>query len=1737
MSASVGLSQKFHSFKRVCWGAGWLLFFVVPFFAKGQPALFDFASFTSSQQVLLLGGSATVESNRLIVARGGEFRGGGAWFRDKVSVDAGFETVFQVRILPQTDISKGFALMLHGDVLPGLGHGSGLGYEGMKNSVAVEFDLEQNANYPDPPAPHVSVQTCGIYANSALPAATLGSSGGLGTLSDGNLHTMRVRYAAGKMDVTVDGSLALSVDIDLKKILRLDRGQAWIGFVAGANAGEGPVEILSWSFTPSAGPIAVAMTDPAPGAQFISGAIISLSATASSSTGSIVRVEFYTAEELIGQTASAPFGLQWSNAVPRQHVLTAVGYDSFGNRSVSAPLRISVIPSQPPIGINFATGLGGTNFLIAPSDLAGVVRHGNWNNVVAGPTAGGTLSTIRSSSSALTPVVVTYQFTGPGEELTVNPTASADHRFMRAHLADFARPAGQTNSLITISEVPYPVYDVILYSDGGNNAYDRVVEFEVGGESIFLRDAAWTAFSGHYAEARGTVNLGQSTAAGNYVRFRSLTNRTVNVVISERSAASIMRRAAVNGLQIVPSIAQRTVPEPRVVRGPYLQSGTARSMTVCWRTDLPTPTTISYGTVPGALNLTVSNDTGVRDHLVTLTNLQPNTRYYYAIDPAVTNPPTADLNFVTSPQTARPFRIWAMGDAGTADHSAAKVRDAFLDHAGPRKPDLLMLLGDNAYEYGSDAEYQVALFEMFAPVLSQAVVWSCMGNHETYSLDLPYLSIFYFPTNGAAGGVSSGSELYYSFNYANAHFVCLETTIADRSPNGPMAAWLREDLAANTSEWLIVYCHVPPYSKGSHDSDSEFEIEMSEMRSNFVPIFDEYGVDLVLSGNSHGYERSYLVAGHYGLSDTFLPSMIRQGGSGRPEDTGAYVKPLHGAVPNSGAVYVVAGNGGIIRSDWGLNHPAMFRGLARLGSVMIDIDGPTLEFRMVTENGSVGDHFTMRKGVTTNAIAQVSLTAVDGLLDESASAGTSLMVSRSEAGDQDLQVFYNLSGAAKNGVDYAHLDASVTIPAGDNQVVLPLVPQDDLEHEGAEDIAVTLSPNTAPFRVALLPDTSAYAAETEGGSTAMLAAQTRWIADSAAPLGIRLVLHSGNVTRDNTPTEWQRVQTQFGSLPDLMPCTLALGERDGLSGPIGQTDPFNAFFPVNQLRQTPGFGGVFESNRAENIYFYFTGGGIDWLVLALEFGPRDAVVAWANRIVAAHPQRKVIVLTHAQVAGDDLWHGTSVAHSETPAEFGRRNNGMELWHKLLRRHPNIALVLSGSADDGSGQRVDEGDYGNAVVQISTDFSSQLNGGNGYLRLLQFVPDEDKLVVSAYSPYLDADGTSFEISNLGIFKPWLARYVLQPPTLATVILQDNDGDVSPPAVTKVAAIGKSNQIVVTFSEPVDRATAENLDNYQLASGPVIQSAQLLADGRTVVLTTSEALLENVTLNLNLSGVSDLAIPPNVVPSAAVPFVHRLAWLFDDFSDGDLAGWTIVDEGNVAGPSVWKVPAGKLDQSSEIFGPTSGAVVGRKGTMALWTSPGASNWENYLYKATLRTPDPDGIGLVFCYVDTNNLYRLELDARLGVRKLLLISNGVESTLAVAVGGFPLNANFVVQVEISPRGIYPTLDGQPLFGGVVPNRTLSQGTAGLYCWQNAGATFDDVEVAPLRMSALLNPSLAGSGQFEFDLLGPSGARFAIEASSDLQTWTEVTTVTNAPADFRFSAPAGAPGEPRFYRARRLP
>ena len=504
-----------------------------------------------------------------------------------------------------------------------------------------------------------------------------------------------------------------------------------------------------------------------------------------------------------------------------------------------------------------------------------------------------------------------------------------------------------------------------------------------------------------------------------------------------------------------------------VIRGPYLLMNNDSSMTIRWRTTSPSDSVVWTGAAPGSLTTAATLAPLTTEHEVRLTGLQPDTKYYYAVG-ATGNPLVGDdanhfFNTAPVPGTDRPTRVWVLGDAGTAGTSQRAVRDAYYANAAYKHNDMLLLLGDNAYNTGTDSEYQTALFNMYPTVLRQSPVWSCLGNHETaqsrtgsYS-GVPYFDLFSFPTAAECGGYASGTERYFSWDFGNAHFISLDVQTNNAALRTGMLAWLANDLAANTRRWTILIWHHPPYTKGSHNSDTESQPTWA--REVLVPMLEDAGVDLVLSGHSHCYERSWLLDGFHATPTLASSGTFIDSGDGRTDGTGGYGKDYG---PNLGTVFVVAGSSGQITtwtngSTATLNpapHPVMFTSQLRLGSLILDIDGNRLDAKFLSSGGNIRDYFTIEKG----PVVTVNTPAPDAT--EYGPVAGQFSIARTGSTADPLTVAVTAGGTAP-GSRFAPITLPVTIPAGLAAQTVSITPIPDAIAQGAQTVTLGSTANVA----------------------------------------------------------------------------------------------------------------------------------------------------------------------------------------------------------------------------------------------------------------------------------------------------------------------------------------------------------------------------------------------------------------------------------------------------------------------------------------------------------------------------------------------------------------------------------------------------------------------------------------------------------------------------------------------------
>lgn len=408
-----------------------------------------------------------------------------------------------------------------------------------------------------------------------------------------------------------------------------------------------------------------------------------------------------------------------------------------------------------------------------------------------------------------------------------------------------------------------------------------------------------------------------------------------------------------------------------LTRGAYLNQVTSNSIVVRWRTSTATNSSVQYGTTLSYGS--VANDASLTtEHVVTLTGLSPNTTYYYTIGSSTQLLQSGVSNkFLTAPATGStaPIRMWVTGDFGNGSTQQAAVRDAFQNYVGNGLVNLWLWLGDNAYETGTDAEFQNKVFNVYPNQFKNIPVYPSIGNHDygntgyqgmaAMTTNSPYFSIFTLPANAEAGGVASGTEKYYSYNYGNVHFVVLDSYGALNNSGSPMYNWLVNDLNANVLPWTVCYFHHTPYSKGTHDSDNA--TESINIRQNILPVLEAHHVDLVLCGHTHYNERSFFMRGHYGVSTTFAPSMKMSLSSN-------YFLKSSAA---DGCVYVNCGTSGKIGGTTNPLMPCMVYGNGTLNSsLIIDVIDDSLHCQFLTSTGIITDQFSIVK--------QTSLTRFSG---------------------------------------------------------------------------------------------------------------------------------------------------------------------------------------------------------------------------------------------------------------------------------------------------------------------------------------------------------------------------------------------------------------------------------------------------------------------------------------------------------------------------------------------------------------------------------------------------------------------------------------------------------------------------------------------------------------------------------------------------------------------------------------
>lgn len=316
---------------------------------------------------------------------------------------------------------------------------------------------------------------------------------------------------------------------------------------------------------------------------------------------------------------------------------------------------------------------------------------------------------------------------------------------------------------------------------------------------------------------------------------------------------------------------------------PFIQNVSTSGASVAMVTAAPVRLTVALGEGGGERTGTEAEPT--RFHAVRFEGLDPDTAYPYRVTRADTGASFGGASFHTAPPAgSRPIAFAALGDSGTytiddgkigplgnffvelgvlGDSENGRVQRQVAAQIRARSPDLALHVGDIVYPSGAREDYAEGFFRPFGALIATIPLFPVLGNHDIKTDGgAPVDEAFDTPANNP-----EHSERYYSFDYGDVHFVGLDV-VTDRitEPGSPEVQWLAEDLQASTAAWKVCFLHYPPWNDGKH-GDSE------RVQWHLGPIFEATGVDLVLAGHDHNYQRfnpirgvTYIVTGGGGHS-------------------------------------------------------------------------------------------------------------------------------------------------------------------------------------------------------------------------------------------------------------------------------------------------------------------------------------------------------------------------------------------------------------------------------------------------------------------------------------------------------------------------------------------------------------------------------------------------------------------------------------------------------------------------------------------------------------------------------------------------------------------------------------------------------------------------------------------------------------------------------------------------------
>ena len=322
---------------------------------------------------------------------------------------------------------------------------------------------------------------------------------------------------------------------------------------------------------------------------------------------------------------------------------------------------------------------------------------------------------------------------------------------------------------------------------------------------------------------------------------------------------------------------------------------------------------------------------------------------------------------------------------------------------------------------------------------------------------------------------------------------------------------------------------------------------------------------------------------------------------------------------------------------------------------------------------------------------------------------------------------------------------AVVFPSG-NAVNVSTSPalQVNVSEPGAGNLMVTFFGRPAPnlgadFMIAVMPDSQYYSANMHGGTTAMFTSQTDWIVSHRAVSNIVYAAQLGDIVNygdtnhsgtSDYHSEWLNATNALYRLENPLTTGLAGGipygavvgnhDQSPNGDPNGTTTFYNQFFGVAHFAGRPYYGGHYGTTNTDH-FDLFSASGLDFIALYFEYDVNadPAKLSWGNSLLQTYSNRHAIVFCH------------NLGSASTPSNFSAQGAAI---YNALRTNANMFLMCSGHVS-GEGSRKDVF-QGHTVYTLVSDYQSYTNGGDGYMRLYQFSPNNDVIRVFTYSPYLD-----------------------------------------------------------------------------------------------------------------------------------------------------------------------------------------------------------------------------------------------------------------------------------------------------------------------------------------------------------------------------------------------------------------